>query len=274
MFKLALPIREVNAHKGTFGSVAIIGGDAGTVGATMLAARAALHSGAGRVYTVMMCKGAPSVDILQPEIMMHTFSEIAALPQLDCVVIGPGLGQSKGAIKLLSLWLKQNFTLLLDADALNLISGHLYLANLVKVRKAETVITPHPGEAARLLATNSKHIQKNRIESALIIAETLHLTCVLKGAGTICAHHDGVWFENSSGNTGLARAGTGDVLSGIIGSLIAQGLSPLEAAKLGVYVHGAAADALVSRGVGPIGLTASEVILEARQVINHMQNDS
>lgn len=97
---------------------------------------------------------------------------------------------------------------------------------------------------------------------------------MLKGAGIICAHHDGIFFENSNGNIGLASAGTGDVLSGIIGSLIAQGLSALEATKLGVYVHGAAADALVSSGVGPIGLTASEVILEARQVINHMQNDA
>jgi ADP-dependent NAD(P)H-hydrate dehydratase / NAD(P)H-hydrate epimerase len=91
---------------------------------------------------------------------------------------------------------------------------------------------------------------------------------VLKGAGTVCAHHDGSWFINTTGNVGLASGGTGDVLSGIIGSLIAQGFSDLEAAKLGVYVHGAAADALVEKGVGPIGLTASEVALEARNVLN------
>lgn len=186
MFKSALPIRVVDAHKGTFGSVAIIGGDAGKVGATMLAARAALHSGAGRVYTAMMCKDAPSVDIVQPEIMMRTFSEVAALEQLDCVVIGPGLGQTKGATELLKWWLMQDSTLLLDADALNLISDHLYLVDLVKARKAETVMTPHPGEAARLLATNSRHIQKNRVESALVIAEKKCNLCAERGGNYLC----------------------------------------------------------------------------------------
>jgi ADP-dependent NAD(P)H-hydrate dehydratase / NAD(P)H-hydrate epimerase len=277
MFQNALPPRKNDAHKGTFGSVAIIGGDTGMVGAVLLAARAALHGGAGRVYAAMLCKNAPSVDISQPEIMLRSPAAIAKLPQLNCVVIGTGLGQTNTAIELLEFWLAQNVPLLLDADALNLIASHLHLAALVISRNAETVITPHAGEAARLLNdglldVSAEHIQQNRTESALKLAKNLNATCVLKGAGTVCAHFDGSCFINTTGNVGLASGGTGDVLSGIIGSLIAQGLSGLEAAKLGVYVHGAAADALVKKGIGPIGLTASEVALEARNVLNALNS--
>lgn len=268
MLQRTLPPRKIDAHKGSFGSVAIIGGDTGMVGAVLLAARAALHCGAGRVYAAMLCKNAPSVDILQPEIMLRSLADITQLPQLNCVVIGTGLGQTNAAIELLEFWLSQNVPLLLDADALNLIASHLHLASLVISRSAETVITPHAGEAARLLDASTEHIQQNRTESAVKLANSLNVTCVLKGAGTLCAHHDGSWFINTSGNVGLASGGTGDVLSGIIGSLMAQGLSGLEATKLGVYVHGAAADALVKNGTGPIGLTASEVALEARNVLN------
>ena len=296
-----LPARNSDAHKGTFGSVAIIGGNIGMVGAVMLAARAALHSGAGRVYAAMLCKNAPSVDVYQPEIMLRSPAAITALSQLDCVVIGTGLGQSDAAVELLVYWLAQKIPLLLDADALNLIASHTHLASIIISRKAETVITPHAGEAARLLDVSSEHIQQNRTESALKLAKCLNVTCVLKGAGTICAHydgkyhdgkyhdgkhqdgkhhdgkhqdgnyHDGSWFINSTGNVGLASGGTGDVLSGVIGSLMAQGLTGLQAAKLGVYVHGAAADALVKKGIGPIGLTASEVLIEVRNVMNSLQ---
>lgn len=272
LFQAVLPLRNSDAHKGVFGSVAIIGGATGMVGAVLLAARAALHCGAGRVYAATLCDDAPSVDIFQPEIMLRSLTAITQLTQLDCVVLGPGLGQSEPAIKLLESWLAKNIPILLDADALNLIASHAHLANAVYKRTAETVITPHAGEAARLLATHSDNIQQNRIESALKLAKSLHATCVLKGAGTVCAHHDGNWFINTTGNVGLASGGTGDVLSGIIGSLMAQGLSGLEAAKLGVYVHGAAADALVKNGVGPVGLTASEVILEARKVMNTLRH--
>lgn len=268
MVKPTLPSRNIDAHKGSFGSVVILGGDTGMVGAVLLAARAALHCGAGRIYAAMLCQNAPAVDMVHPEIMLRSMPEIAKLPQLNCVVLGPGLGQSEAATVLLEFWLQKNIPLLLDADALNLIASHPRLADLVKERKAETVITPHAGEAARLLGVSIMHIQQNRDESALQLAKNFHVTCVLKGAGTICAHHDGTWFVNTSGNVGLASGGTGDVLSGIIGSLIAQGLNPLEAAKLGVYVHGAAADELLKKGIGPIGMTASEVALEARNVLN------
>ena len=274
MFEHTLLPRLNDAHKGTFGSVAIIGGEAGMVGAVLLAARAALHSGAGRVYAAMLCKQAPNVDFIQPEIMLRSVLAISELPQLNCVVIGTGLGQSNVAIALLEYWLAQNMPLLLDADALNLIASNANLASLVTIRKSETVITPHAGEAARMLNVSAEHIQLNRAKSALKLAKTLNVTCVLKGAGTICAHDEASLFVNTTGNVGLASGGTGDVLSGIIGSLMAQGLTGLEAAKLGVYVHGAAADALVEKGIGPIGLTASEIALEARNVFNTLHSET
>ena len=121
MFRPALPPRENDAHKGSFGSVAIIGGDASMVGAVLLAARAALLSGAGRVYAGMLSNNAPSVDLTQPEIMFRSPADLAKLVQLNCVVIGPGLGQSVAAIALLEFWLAQDVPMLIDADALNLI---------------------------------------------------------------------------------------------------------------------------------------------------------
>ncbi|MDP3087322.1 MAG: NAD(P)H-hydrate dehydratase [Methylotenera sp.] len=268
MFQPALPPRSNDAHKGSFGSTAIIGGDAGMIGAVILASRAALFSGVGRVYAALLSKNSVTVDLMQPEIMYRATEDLTKLQQLDSVVIGPGLGQSNTAMLLLEFWLKQSVPLLIDADALNLIAQYQSLATICRNRHAETVITPHVGEAFRLLATSSDHVQKDRIECALKLAQMFNATCVLKGAGSICAHHDGVWFENSSGNPSLASGGTGDVLSGIIGSLMAQGLSGLDAAKLGVYAHGAAADSLVAQGIGPVGLTASEVSKEVRNIIN------
>jgi len=268
MFQPALPPRNNDAHKGSFGSVAIIGGDTGMVGAVILASRAALLSGAGRVYAALLSHNSVTVDLIQPEIMFRAPEDLTKLQQLDSVVIGPGLGQSNTAMLLLEFWLTQSVPLLIDADALNLIAQYQSLATICKNRHAETVITPHVGEASRLLTTSIDYAKKDRLDCALKLAHMFNATCVLKGAGSICAHHDGVWFENSSGNPGLASGGTGDVLSGIIGSLMAQGLNGLDAAKLGVYVHGAAADSLVAQGIGPVGLTASEVAKETRNIIN------
>ncbi|OGV75610.1 MAG: NAD(P)H-hydrate dehydratase [Methylotenera sp. RIFCSPLOWO2_02_FULL_45_14] len=274
MFQPALPPRESNSHKGSFGSVAVIGGDEGMVGAVLLASRAALLSGAGRVYAAMLSKNAPAVDMFYPEIMLRSPSALAQLSQLNCVAIGPGLGQSDLALELLEIWLAKQLPLLLDADALNLLARYPRLAVLVKNRQAETVLTPHAGEAARLLACSAEHVQQNRIDCALQLSTKFNTTCVLKGAGTICAHHDGRYFINTTGNPALATGGTGDVLSGVIASLTAQGLSALDAAKLGVYVHGAAADALVARGLGSIGVTASEVALEVRNVLNRLNKSN
>ena len=268
LFLPALPSRALDAHKGNFGSVAIVGGDTGMVGAVLLAARAALFCGAGRVYAAFLADNAPNVDACHPEIMLHSAATLTNLTQLNCVVIGTGLGQSKAAIELLEFCMAQEVALLIDADALNLISQHMHLQTLLKNRKADTIITPHPAEAARLLNTTVEKIQQNRVKSAQNLANQFKAICVLKGAGSIIADVKGAWFINTTGNAGLASGGTGDVLSGIIGSLVAQKLSGLQAVKLGVYVHGAAADALVAQGIGPVGLTASEVAQEARNQIN------
>jgi len=274
MFYDVLPPRHRDAHKGSCGSVAIIGGDESMVGAVLLAARAALLSGAGRVYATMLSKNAPAVDINQPEIMMRTPAALAHLKQLDCVAIGPGLGRSVAAIELLILWLTepagQDMPMVLDADALNLVSEHAHLAKLLKGRHAQTVITPHAGEAARLLGSSADFVMNNRVDAALSLAAAFNVTCVLKGAGSICAHHDGTYCVNSTGNPALASGGTGDVLTGVIASLIAQGVAPLAAARLGIFAHGAAADNLVAKGVGPRGMTASEVLHEVRNVINQL----
>lgn len=267
-----LPKRSADSHKGLHGSVAIIGGDKRMTGAALMAARAALLSGSGRTYLSFLDDQAPSVDINYPEIMLCSSDELSQLKQLDCVIIGPGLGLSKIAATILEYWLKQKTKLLIDADALNLIAEHEELATILNQRQSETVITPHPGEASKLLKHPITHDQ--RIESALKLAKSLHVTCVLKGAKSIIAHHDGSYFINGTGNAGLASGGTGDVLSGIIGSLMAQGLSNFDAATAGVYIHGAAADALVASGVGPIGLTASEVALVSRDIINQLNHNS
>ncbi|WP_036304124.1 NAD(P)H-hydrate dehydratase [Methylotenera sp. L2L1] len=272
MFQSVLPARAVDAHKGTSGSVAIIGGDQGMLGAVLLAARAALFSGAGRIYAAMLCQTALSVDLLHPEIMMRSPEDIAKLPQLNALVIGPGLGQSGAAAELLTFWLKKEYPLVLDADALNLIAKYPHLAALVKSRQAETIVTPHLGEAARLMATRVAAIQECRVDAAIALAQSLQVTCVLKGAGTVIAEKNGQYCINSTGNPALATGGTGDVLAGVIASLTAQGLEPVYAAKLGVYSHGSAADSLVEKGIGPVGLTASEVLIEIRNVLNQLNN--
>lgn len=266
--------RDIAAHKGDCGSVAVIGGDDGMVGAAMLAARAALLTGTGRVYAAMLSHSAPSVDMLHPEIMLRKPFDLLQLKQLNALVIGPGLGQSIAAIELLILWLKhaaaKQLALVLDADALNLISQHAHLADLMSHTLIPVVITPHAGEAGRLLALTADDVQKNRAEMAIQIAKKYHCVCVLKGQGTLCADANGHCFLNATGNPALATGGTGDVLAGVIASLIAQGVNVMDAAKLGVYAHGLAADNLVARGVGVRGLTASELLIEVRHVINHL----
>jgi len=267
----SLPQRAVDSHKGLHGNVVVIGGDDGMVGAAWLAARAALLAGAGRTYVAFLCQNAPSVDLLHPEIMVRSLDGLRQIPAIDCVVLGPGMGTSGAAMDALRFWLSQGMPLLLDADALNLIAGNETLRSAVRQRSAETVITPHPGEAARLWGQAVEH--HRRKACALALAQQLNVICVLKGSYSLVAHPDGRCCTNPTGNAGLASAGTGDVLSGVMGSLMAQGMTGFDAACAGVYVHGAAADALVARGTGPMGLTASEVAIEVRDTINSLQRD-
>ncbi len=150
----------------------------------------------------------------------------------------------------------------------NLIGAAPELQELTRQRAGATVLTPHPAEAARLLGATLQDVLYQRVEIASLIAARFNAFVALKGVGTVCAMPNGTWFINSSGNPGLASAGTGDVLSGFVAALIAQGLAPRDALLLGVHLHGAAADRLVEGGIGPIGMTASEVIDAGRALLN------
>lgn len=263
-----LPARRANSHKGDYGSLGIIGGAPGMVGAALLAGRAALNLGAGRVYLGFLCADSPGVDPLQPELMLRTVDEVLKLDHLNCLAVGPGLGQSPDAHYALAAALRANLPLVLDADALNLIAFDAGLQQLVSQRAAATVLTPHPAEAARLLAGTTASVQADRITAACAIAARYRSFVVLKGAGSICALPDGAWFINTSGNPGMASAGMGDALTGIIAALLAQGADAKYALLAGVHLHGAAADSLVAGGTGPVGMTAGEVIAPARALFN------
>lgn len=265
----ALPAPRLrNSHKGSNGSIGVLGGDTAMVGATLLAARAALLIGAGRVYAGLLAEDAPAVDPVQPELMLRDGTSLLDLKRLTTLVAGPGLGRSGHAEAALHRALRYPAPLVLDADALVLLAENTELHQALAAREHTTLLTPHPGEAAALLACSVADVQSDRIASALQISEKYWAIVLLKGAGTVIAMPDGQWFINASGNPGLAAAGMGDTLAGIIGGLAAQGMELDQAALLGTYLHGAAADALVAEGIGPFGLTASEVTFAARELIN------
>lgn len=256
-----------NVHKGSFGTVAVVGGNDGMAGAAILAARAALHLGAGKVWVGMAAKTPPAVDWVQPELMLRTAeSVLGARP--DALIVGPGLGTDARARDLLILALAHDAPLVLDADALNLVAAEATLAATVAARHAPTAITPHPAEAARLAGSSTSAIQSDRLGAALALASRFNTAVVLKGAGSVLAFPDGAWAINASGNAGLASGGTGDVLAGMLGAFLAQGLPVEVALKLAVCLHGAAADALVASGGGPLGMTASELAPAARRLVN------
>ena len=261
-----LPPRPDQCHKGDFGSVGIIGGAPGMTGAVLLAARAALYLGAGRVYGGLLDTRV-GIDPLTPELMLTTPKAVLSLSAPGCLVIGPGLGQSIEALALLKKAVCSTLPLLIDADAINLIAAHPVLMRQVTRREAATLLTPHPGEAARLLNTTPTVIQADREAAVRALQQRSRAIVILKGAGTLISDGDTVW-HNTTGHPGMAAPGMGDVLSGMIAALIAQGARPVEAACHGVWLHGRAADQCVTNGIGPLGLTASEVTHCARSLLN------
>jgi hydroxyethylthiazole kinase-like uncharacterized protein yjeF len=268
----ALPApRRKNSHKGDFGSIGVLGGDTSMTGAALLAGRTALLTGAGRVYCGLLAENPPAVDTGQPELMLRGIDSLLELDHLTALVIGPGMGRSDQAESALLKAIHLPIPVVLDADALHLMTHHREIRLQWYSREQASLITPHPGEAAAMLECSVAEIQSDRIASALKLAATFNAITVLKGCGSVIATPDGRWFINASGNAGLSSAGMGDVLAGIIGALLAQGMEALDATLLGVYLHGAAADSLVADGVGPVGLTASEVALEARNLLNEIQ---
>jgi hydroxyethylthiazole kinase-like uncharacterized protein yjeF len=267
LFEGAFKPRPRNFHKGQAGSLAILGGAAGMIGAPLLAGRAALKLGSGKVYLGLLSEGALPVDPGAPELMLRRADDVLGL-DLDAIVAGPGLGGSERAETLLGAAIASELPLVLDADALNLVAQNEDLKAACSKRKAETLATPHPAEAGRLLNSPASEVQADRLRAAKEISRKLNAHVVLKGNGSVMVARDGHWFINTTGNPGMASAGTGDVLSGILGALLAQKYPGECSLVLGVHLHGSAADALVRDGIGPVGLTAGELIDPARRIWN------
>jgi ADP-dependent NAD(P)H-hydrate dehydratase / NAD(P)H-hydrate epimerase len=265
--------RTRNVHKGTFGTLGIVGGAAGMFGAPLLAARAALHAGAGKIWVGFASGDHPKVDGVQPELMLRRADNVVGAGA-SALVFGPGLGTDGAAAVMLARAIAETVPLVLDADALNLIAAQPDLAPSVAARRVATLATPHPAEAARLLRKSVSEVQADRIASAQAIAALLNASVVLKGAGSVLAHPDGSWDINASGNPGLASGGTGDVLAGFAGAFLAQGVDAKTSLRLAVCLHGAAADACVAEGRGPVGLTASELAPAARKLLNATARDA
>lgn len=267
-----LPKRPRDSHKGQFGTVVVIGGASGMTGAALLAGRAALKLGAGCVHVVLLADNAPSVDLLQPELMLHsagdfmdTLLTVSLSKSNSVIAIGCGTGSGELAGKLLAEVLQNQGALVLDADALNLIAAHPDLRKQLISRKAATVLTPHPGEAARLLGCSTAEIQANRVTAVQQLAKMFACSVVLKGADSLCATRDGL-FVNKTGNPGMSGPGMGDVLAGMIAALLAQGLNADDTLLLAVHLHGAAGDELAKKIA--IGMTATELTDQARQLLN------
>ena len=262
--------RRHNSHKGSNGTVALIGGASGMQGALILAARAALYAGAGRVIAGFI-EQPPHFDAQQPELMCQPAQQLH-YDANTVVVIGPGLGNAISSFEFVSRALLSTNRLIIDADALNLISQQPALHALCIGRdKLSTLITPHPLEAARLLGCSVEMVQADRIEAAKKLARRFSAVVILKGSGSVIADPEGNIVINTTGNPGLASGGTGDVLAGVCAALLAQHNNLWQAALAATYLHGAAADSLVAQGIGPVGLSASELLVEIRKQLNGLQ---
>jgi ADP-dependent NAD(P)H-hydrate dehydratase / NAD(P)H-hydrate epimerase len=273
LFAAHFPPRDFATHKGTFGSLAVVGGDTGMCGAPILAARAALYTGAGKVHVALLGEGGPAYDPPHPELMLHPIDDLP-LDNMDALSIGCGMGHRERATRVLHDVLPLDLPKLFDADALNLLARDASLAAALEARGSRdndpAILTPHPLEAARLLGIDAPAVQRDRLAAARALTRRFASVVVLKGTGTVIAAPDGRIAINPTGNAALATGGTGDVLGGIIGALLAQGLPRYEAALAGVYLHGLAADALTARGDGPAGCTAGELAPMVRKLLNRL----
>jgi len=267
-----LPRRVVDAHKGSCGHLLVIAGSRGKTGAAILATRAGLRGGAGLVTLATPASTHPICASAVFEAMTDPWPDrdgalrfdedclAAALEDKAAVVVGPGLGVSV-AVRRLTTWLLRESPLpmVLDADALNVLAGRL---GPLRRARARVVLTPHPGEMARLAGIAVGAVQADRVGVARSFAEEHCCVLVLKGARTVIAAPDGMVWINPTGNPGMASGGMGDVLAGLIGSLLAQGLDTHEAACAGVFLHGAAGDMVAD--AGSVGMIATDVIEHLR----------
>lgn len=248
--------RKSNSHKGDYGSVAIAGGDHGMLGAVLLAGKAALRTGAGLVTIASRENHLDQPALSQPELMSQVYEQSGQCDELfsqaDAMVIGPGTRENEWGQDLFNATCQHDAARVIDAGGLRL------LATSNPKKYAHQILTPHPGEAAALLGSTTAEIQHDRVAAAKAICLRYGGVCVLKGAGTVIAVNDQVRICDR-GNPGMASAGMGDVLSGIIGALLAQGMTPEEAACSGVWLHAASADR-AAEGLGQPALLASDVI--------------
>ena len=264
-----IPMRLSSANKGSCGRVSIIAGSKGMTGAAALSALGALRSGAGLVTALTPSSEQPILAVKLTEAMTvplpHENGVISAaaadtvlesIQNADAVVFGPGLGKGRGILPLLERIVTEfTKTLIIDADGINALSSNIDILNR---KKCSVILTPHPGEMSRLSGLSISEIQSARIKTAEDFADRFDVTVALKGEGTVVAARGGKTAVNPSGNCGMATGGTGDVLSGVVAALAAQGCTPYDSAVLGVYLHGLAGDiAAAEKGVH--GLIASDL---------------
>ena len=269
-----IPTRPADSHKGTFGRVLVIGGSPCMSGAAYFSAKAAYRTGAGLVHILTHEDNRVILQTGLPEAILSTYGEYAnesvlsaALEKADVIVIGVGLGQSPAAKELVRQTLaRADVPLILDADAINIIAKYPTLLDLAS---APLIITPHAAEMARLCESTVAEVEADRPRLVTEIAKQNALICVLKGHETLVADgstDEDTIYVNKSGNSGMATGGSGDVLTGIIAALIAQGMSPSEATTLGVYIHGLAGDA-AAESLGEYSVMASDIIDHISAVI-------
>lgn len=259
----SLAPRPRNAHKGEFGHLLLVGGAPGMPGAIQIAGDAALRAGAGRVSLATHPAHCTTIVASRPELMCHGMagsSNLSALVERASVIaVGPGLGTDQWGRDLLEIVLSSHRPVVIDADALNLLA-------LRPVRKEHWILTPHPGEAARLLKWTPGDVQADRLRALAELKARFGGVVVLKGAGTLVSADDGAPWLCQAGNPGMAAPGMGDALTGVIGSFLAQGLSSQDAAVAGVLVHASAGDAAASQW--PRGMTASDLVAALRSRVN------
>ena len=260
-----LPKRPAQAHKGYFGHVLVVGGDYGYGGAAIMAAQSAARSGAGLVSLYTRQEHIGAMLSRQPEIMANHQHFTAMLDRATVILAGPGLGSDNWGKALLAQLLGNEKPQLLDADALN------YLATLSRAEQqlqyANRVLTPHPGEAARLLGCTTAAIEHDRVAAVQQLQQQFGGTVLLKGQHSLIAGPKQQLARLNCGNPGMASGGMGDVLSGIIAALLAQGLSSFDAAALGGWLHGSAADQL-SAERGEHGLLATDILSPLQKLLN------
>jgi len=265
--------RKRNSHKGVYGRLLLIGSDSNMPGALLMTGESALRCGAGLVTLATRKENIPGIQARRPELMVQEVNDQADLLPLlekaDALVAGPGMGTNEWSRSLLAVVLKSNLPMVLDADALNIMAQ----CPEMRTNTEQCIITPHPGEAARLLDVTAKDVQENRLAAVVSLQKKLGCVVLLKGAGTLISaecQSGSISFLCPYGNPGMASAGMGDVLSGVIGSLLVQGYAPSLAARLGACLHSKAADICAERE-GETGMLATDIIPVIRGLLNGLE---